>query len=446
MMNQGNRSAAFSKIYLLVLLVGVNMINYSDRTLVAVLTQPMKMDLHLTDTQLGAMSGVAFAAMFSLAGLVLAQWADRFSQKWVLCGAIGIWSAMCMLTANARSFAQLFAIRLGLGVGESAAAPTSYALIHTTFSPRWRPLAYGLFLTGGTLGIAFGVSIGARLGELLGWRQAMAILAAPGFLIALLIATTVRDSSNDMARNHSSRISTWATFRTIGRSPILVALVGAQSVTGIAYAGFAQWTPAFYMRTHGMTLHELSVSYAMSSTAGALIGLIVGGPLVGHLQTRRESAALMLCGGLNILSACASMAAFLVADRNLSLAMFALFGATTGSTYAPTVATFQQYAPPHARAVSAAIMMLFVINMGQGGGPFLIGALSDYLTQRNVSNALGYASLIGSAALFLSCTFYAFAASCIRAKRSGDCNSIPYPIIDPVRMAQTDKNTFQQRS
>lgn len=397
----------------------MNVVNYADRTLLAVLTQPMKAELHLTDLEIGTISGVAFAAMFSLSGLIMARWADRFSRKWVLSGAIAFWSSMCLMTAFAGSFWQLFVIRLGLGIGESAVAPTAYALIFTAFAARTRSFAYGLFLAGATLGIGAGVSVGGWLGETAGWRQAMMTMAIPGFVVAALMAVTMRDP----ARNGGQKVRTdappmRATFALIGRNPVLVALIGAQSLTGIAYAGFAQWAPAFYMRMHGMTLTELGASYAISSSLGALVGLIAGGGLVGRVQARNERRGLHLCMWLNICAGIASAGAFLVPDRALSLTLFALFGAFTGSTYAPTVATFQHHAPVAAKSMAAAVMMLFVINLGHGGGPLVMGALSDHLSGTATPNPLGTSLLLGSAALMLSGIFYVMAARALDNSRA----------------------------
>lgn len=406
-------------VYVLLLLIGVNIVNYADRTLLAVLTQPMKAELHLTDLQIGAISGVAFAAMFSVSGLIMARWADRFSRKWVLSGAITFWSAMCLMTAFAGSFWQLFLIRLGLGIGESAAAPTAYALIFTAFAARTRSSAYGLFLAGATIGIGLGVSVGGWLGETAGWRQAMATMAIPGFLVAALMAATMRDPvRDDKRKDRDDAPSMRETFAMIGRNPVLVALIGAQSLTGIAYAGFAQWAPAFYMRMHGMTLTDLGASYAISSSLGALVGLIAGGGLVGRVQARSERGGLHLCMWLNICAGIASAGAFLVPDRMLSLTLFALFGAFTGSTYAPTVATFQHHAPVAAQSMAAAIMMLFVINLGHGGGPLVMGALSDRLSATATPNALGTSLLLGSAALILSGIFYVMAARALHSRRA----------------------------
>ena len=231
-----DRLSLFGNAYMLVLLIVVNLVNYADRTLVAVLTQPMKADLQLSDMEIGAISGVAFAAMFSLSGLVLARWADRYSRKWVLSAAILFWSLMCLLTAFAGSFWQLFAIRLGLGIGESAAAPTAYALIYTAFTLRSRSLAYGLFLAGATLGIGTGVSLGGWLGEAIGWRNTMAVMAIPGFAVALLVALTIREPARPAARDDTPVPSMGATFAIIARNRILVSLIAAQSLVSIAYA------------------------------------------------------------------------------------------------------------------------------------------------------------------------------------------------------------------
>lgn len=409
--DRSERLSGFGNVYVLLLLVAVNIVNYADRTLIAVLTQPIKADLGLSDTQIGIISGVAFAAMFSLSGLLLARFADRFSRTRMLAAAIALWSLMCLLTATAGGFWQLCAIRLGLGIGESAAVPTAYALIYTAFTARTRSSAYGLFLAGATIGLGTGVGIGGWLGEAIGWRQTMAMVAIPGFAIALLVALTIREPARPAAQVAHRPIA--AIFLTVLRTPILVALIGALALQGVANAGFAQWAPAFYMRVHHMALGDLGRLYALSSSGGALIGLIAGGTLVGRAVATNERLGLLLCGLLNLLAGFASAAAFTVGDRTLSLVLFALFGVTAGSVYAPTVAIFQRYVPDDARALASAIMMLFVINLGHGGGPFVIGLVSDRLATTSQAAVLGAAMMVGSVALLLSALAYVVAARVI---------------------------------
>lgn len=412
----GERLSRFGNIYVLCLLFTVNLVNYADRTLVAVLTQPMKLDLGLSDTQIGVISGIAFATMFSVSGLLLARFADRFSRTRLLGTAVGLWSLMCLLTAWAGSFWHLLALRLGLGIAESVAVPIAYALIYAAFPARTRSFAYGVFLAGATAGLATGVGVGGWLGHEIGWRQTMATIAIPGFLVALLVVSTVREPARPTVATASRRIS--EIVSELLRTPILVAMIAALSLTQVANAGFAQWAPAFYMRSHHMSLSELGPRLAISSAAGALIGLIAGGAVVDGVLAVNERRAILLCGLLNVLASAASAVAFLAGGQTVSLVAFALYGLMVGSAYAPTVSIFQRHAPDDARVLAAAIMMFFVINIGQGGGPFFIGLLSDRLTLGYGPAGLGLALLIGSVALLGSAASY-IAASRVVPSGSG---------------------------
>lgn len=396
------RLSRFGNGYVLALLIAVNIVNYADRTLMSVLASPIQRDLSLSDTQMGAITGLAFALMYGIAGLALARCADRFSQTRVLVASIATWSVMCLLTAQARSFAQLFAVRLGLGIGESGASPTSYALIHNAFTDRGRPIAYALFSAGATIGIGTGVAVGSWLGAEYGWRHTMMIMAVPGLLLALLLAKTVREPKRNASERSEASASSMTVIRSIAGDRLRCALIGAYGFASFAYAGFAQWAPTFYMRVHGMTLREVGATYSLSSSAGALLGLMVGGAVIGPLQRNNVRLSLGLCAVLMLCAAAASAGAFLVADRTMSLLLFAAFGLAAGATYAPTIALFQERSPAGTRAFAAAVMLLVAIIIGQGGGPFFVGIMSDVLRAQGTAQPLAMALMLAAISLILS--------------------------------------------
>jgi MFS family permease len=421
---------ARASLYLLGLLMAVNLLNYADRTLIAVLAEPIKADLHLSDTQMGAASGLAFALMFSLSGLLLAHWSDRYSPKWVLCGAISFWTAMCVMSASARSFGQLFAMRLALGVGESGAAPASYAIIHRSFDGFQRSFAYSLFIIGGTLGIGTGLTLGGWLGEELGWRRTVLIMSVPGIVLAALVAFTINEREHQNDIREEQNISAIFTIVSIARDPFRRSLVLAHAFVNFSYGAFGQWMPAFFMRAHSMTLREVGSIYSTIAVLGALLGLAIGGAVVGKLQQADPRRALLLCGALNVVAAVACIVAFSVGDRSASLISYALFNVATGATFGPTIAMFQDKCETGTHAMSSAVMMLIVIIVGQGAGPFVAGVLSDVFHGLSAANPLGKALLICSVPLAVSCVNYVRAAGELTdAKRAspsqGDLS--PYP-------------------
>jgi MFS family permease len=115
--------------YALGVLTVMSFFAYMDRSALAILLQAIKADLHLTDTQLGLLSGLAFAAFYSTLGIPLARLADRSSRVKLLAGCLALWSVMTALSGVARNFPQLFLARMGVGVGEAGCVPTSHSLI-----------------------------------------------------------------------------------------------------------------------------------------------------------------------------------------------------------------------------------------------------------------------------------------------------------------------------
>ncbi|WP_084733216.1 MFS transporter [Sphingobium chungbukense] len=404
------RLSRFGNSYVLALLVAINIVNYADRTLISVLAPAIQQELDLSNTQVGAITGIAFALTYGLSGLVLARWADRHGHARILVAAVATWSVMCVLTAYARSFTQLFFVRLGLGIGESGASPASFALIHTAFSDRARPIAYAIFSAGATVGIGTGVAVGGWLGSEYGWRLTMMIMAVPGLLLAFVFALTVKRPAKSAGGPRMQMPSALTTAKAIGADPLRRSLVGAYAMASFAYTGFAQWAPTFYMRTHGMSMKEVGATYSISSSGGALLGIIIGGIVVGRMLVRSAPLALHLCGLLAVCAAAASAAAFLVADRTLSLTLFAIFGLAAGATYAPTIALFQERSPGESRAFAGATMLLIAIIVGQGGGPFIVGLASDLLEARGVQAPLATALVIASTSLLLS-AYFQFAAA-----------------------------------
>jgi len=388
--------------WVLALLVAINIINYADRTLISVLAPAIQHDLDLSDTQIGAITGLAFALTYGVTGLILARLADRFGHGRVLVAAVACWSLMCFATAHVRSFWQLFAVRLGLGIGESGAGPASLALIHGAFSGRTRTAAFALFSGGTTVGIGTGVAAGGWLGSEYGWRDTMAIMAVPGLILALLFALTVREPARAASKSEEPPPSPTQVAREICDDPLRRALTISYALAAFAYAGFAQWAPTFYMRVHGMTLREVGSTYSISSSGGAFLGILVGGVVVGRIMQRSIAAALGLCGALALASGIFAVAAFLVDGRILSLAFFTLFGLAAGATYAPTIALFQERCGPQSRAFAAAVMLLVAVIFGQGGGPFAIGLLSDFFRSHQVAGPLELALVVASVSLLFS--------------------------------------------
>ncbi len=105
------------QVYALSVLSGAYMLNFADRHLLAVLIEPMKRDLGTSDTQMGLLSGIAFAIVYAFFGIPIASWADRGNRRSIRALGIAVWSLLTAVTGASRSFLQVLVTRIGVGVG-----------------------------------------------------------------------------------------------------------------------------------------------------------------------------------------------------------------------------------------------------------------------------------------------------------------------------------------
>jgi len=202
------------KLYVLLILMLVYLLNVIDRSIITVLAPYIKADLGLTDAQLALLYGTAFALFYGLFGIPLARLADSWSRKNTLAIGLAFWSLMTCLCGCARSIAQLGLIRACVGVGEASASPAAVSLLSDYFSARRRGTVLAIYLTaiflggGGSLMLGgwivswwtdhYGSAANAPLG-LTGWRAAFFLVGMPGLLLALIVAFTIREPLRDFA-------------------------------------------------------------------------------------------------------------------------------------------------------------------------------------------------------------------------------------------------------
>src|SRR5262245_25541666 len=190
------RAPVYSPAYLryaLTILCLVYAVNFLDRQILAILLQSIKQELQLTDTHLGLLSGTAFGLFYATLGVPIARLADRSSRKSVMVVCLALWSVMTVLCGTAASFALLLAYRIGVGVGEAGGTPPAHSMISDYFPPEKRATALGVFALGVPIGHLIGNSVGGWLDEVVGWRLAFVAAGAPGLVLAVVVALTLRE-------------------------------------------------------------------------------------------------------------------------------------------------------------------------------------------------------------------------------------------------------------
>jgi len=376
-------------------------VNFIDRSILAILLEPIKIELVLSDSQLGMLGGLAFAVFYTTLGIPIAALADRRSRVKILAIAMVIWSGMTAVCGFAQGFVTLLLARIGVGVGEAGASPPSHSLISDYFPIETRATALSIY----ALGIPFGSMIGNFVGgwgaEVLGWRHTFILVGLPGIFVALLIWFTLREPPRGMAEAKTIVPSNqpapdvsevlkllWArvSFRHLSFAAGLHAFVGY---------GASTWNAPFLIRSHDMPISEVGGWLALISGIGA-IGTFFGGYISDKLSDRYDDRRwYMWVPGISTLFMVPfQFVAYLYGGIWAVIPALMVVSILGGMYLGPSFAMTQGLVTLRMRAVASAILLFMLNIIGMGLGPFLVGVFSDMLNPTLGIDSLRYAMCI----------------------------------------------------
>jgi len=406
---RGGAKVAASNWYAVAVLALINCFALMDRVGLSVLMELIKHDLHLTDAQLGLVSGLAFAVFNVLLGLPLAWIADRYSRVKLISTCLTLWTAMTALSGFAQSYAQLFLARVGVGVGEAGCHPPAHSLISDYVPREKRALGIGLFNTGSATGSAVGMALIGVLGQHFGWRAALQIVGLMGLPLALLAYFTLPDPPRP-AQHKETIEPPWRSVGTLLRRPAFVNLVLATSIALVGSMGFSAWLPTFLIRSFHMKMAEAGAWIGGTTSSFAIVGTVVGGLLMSRLFRRDSRWELWLPAGAVAICAPTFVAMILSPHVWVLLLLHAATSFLGAIAVGTSMSSLQSFAEPHRRATAVAIALLLSSLLGTGGGPTLIGFVSTALEPRFGAESLRYALLIVPGLLLWSVAHYALGA------------------------------------
>lgn len=408
--------------FAIVMLTFVIMFNYADRYLIAILVQPIKADLGISDAQVGLLTGFAFSAFYAIAALPLARWADRGVRRDVVVVSLIAWSAMTALSGLTRSFAQLFVTRVGVGVGEAGSIPASHSMIADLVPPRKRAFAYALYSAGGSLGLSLAFVVGGALEAKLGWRGTFIAVGLPGVVLALVLRLTVREP----ARGRYAALEKLAPkeasaqpnpFRALLADSAYRWVLIASCFSVLAAFGGTQWVPAFVERSFGGSRSGIGASLAASQGVGQLIGMLAGGLLSDRLSRNDPAMPFRVLIVAALVATPFYVGSYLAPTANFYYGC-AFAGAFVGAiSTGASVVVIQAVVSPTMRAAASAMVAFGAAFLGSGCGPFVIGLLSDALRPLAGVESLRYALLIVvGPAYLLTMASYMLALRRVRAR------------------------------
>jgi MFS family permease len=397
-----------SSWYALSVLTFINIFCYVDRVALSILMQSIKADLHLSDAQLGLLSGVAFALFYAVLGVPLAMLADRSSRVKLIATCLTIWSAMTAFSGMARNYPQLFLARMGVGIGEAGCVPPAHSLIGDYFPREKRALAISLFNTGAAVGVSAGMFLIGALGEKWGWRASLQIIGLAGLPLALLTFLTLREPPRPKS-DRDRKETALQSIRALLSRRSFVHLAIAFSLGQVATQGFSQWAPTFLIRSFGMGMAEVGAWVGGITAGGSILGMLVGGFMAAWLLPRDlrwelwiPAGAFTICTPI-FAAMVLSPAAWMVLTLKGFVAILGAIGAGVA------IAAVQTYAEPYRRGTAVALVLFLASLLGAGAGPYIIGAVSTALEATMGKESLRYALLISPVMLAWAVVHYLLA-------------------------------------
>ncbi len=389
-----------SRHYFLGLLTVILAFNYTDRWAFGLVAQDIKTDLKLSDTDLGLLSGIAFALFYSLMGLPIARQADRGNRVTIIWISTFLWSIAVAVSGWARSFYQLMSLRVIVGVGEAGCVPPAHSLIADLYSRTERPRAVSIYMQGIAASTVLGYFVAGWLNQIYGWRFMFALVGLPGLGLAVLAGISLTDprSYKSLApapSTESPRLG--AAARALLSSITFRHLLVANSVLWFISYGTQQWTPVFFVRSFALRTGELGTWLAVLYGLGGFLGTYLGGEWASRTSMRDERKQLRGMAGLIAVSAVFIAFTYihvLAPNALLAFVWLGLGNLVAVMTNGPLFAVIQTLVPPRLRAVSVALIFLCGNLVGLGLGPWAAGALSDALRPLAGAHSLRYAMLI----------------------------------------------------
>lgn len=389
-------------------------LNFLDRQILSILMQPIKVELGISDTALGFLSGLAFALFYALIGVPLARVADRRSRRTIMAVSMAVWSAATALCGLAQNFVQLALARFGVGVGEGGFTPAGMSLLSDYFPKERRGTALGLVNTGPMIGTMLGLIIGGVALEHLGWRGAFMVAGIPGVIFALVFYFVVKEPWRGMADGVRTEPKPQPAFWSgvgslwVNRAYRYLALGSAMSAFGLY--GLSIWMPSFLMRAHEMAPRQVGLYLGPVIGVIGALGMVAGGWLTDQLGKRNVGAPLLLPAAASVLAIPPLMAALYVPSSQLAVAFYAVAYFMSVIWVAPTFSLIQVLMPLNMRATGTAWKLLLTNLVGLGLGPQMVGILSDMFGATTDGQSLRMAMTVGGLTLLIPALLYTLGA------------------------------------
>jgi MFS family permease len=381
-----NKQAAY---YALAVLFLINALNFFDRQIIGAVGEPIRKEFGLNDSALGALN-TAFTLLYAFVGLPLGKLADKYSRKKILAVGVFLWSLMTAASGIARNFWQIFAMRLGVGVGEATCAPAASSLIGDFFPSEKRAKAMSVFMLGLPVGLALSFAVSGAVAKTYGWRAAFLVAGLPGLLcvlLVLLIREPARGAVESVDVGQKRRAG--SAYKLILTTPTMIWIILSGALHNFNMYSLSGFITPYLMRHHALDI--AGANYVAMIVYGLLgaPGLLLGGVIGDWAKRKRPDGALLIAAFAILISI-----PFFFFSIGVPAGEYIKFSALIGTScalmyfyYSIVYATIADVTEPASRGTAMAVYFLAMYLLGASLGPYVLGSVSDYFMQQAAISA-----------------------------------------------------------
>ncbi len=375
----------------------VYVFNFIDRQLLVILQEAIKKDLHLSDTQLGMLSGFTFAIFYVSIGLPIARLADKSNRRNIITVSLGLWSIMTAISGRVNTYLQLFLARMGVGIGEAGGSPPAHAMISDYFPPDKRSTALSIYSSGIYFGILIGFLMGGYLNQQLGWRVAFIALGVPGIVFSLLFYLIVKEparGATDPDNTFFEQPGLIEVIRYLFSTHTFLILGIACSLHTFSIYGITNWVPSFLARLHHMKGADIGLSLGLLFGVGGGVGTFAGGYLTDRFGKNDQRWYLIIPSIGVVFAGIFALGGLFIENTLVCLMLLGLCVMMQSMYLGPSIAVSHSLVPASMRALTSAILFFMLNIIGLGFGPLVVGTISDRLRPSLQTESLRWAMSI----------------------------------------------------
>jgi predicted MFS family arabinose efflux permease len=327
------------------------------------------------------LTGFFFAIVYTLIGVPIARIADATSRKGTMTVSLVIWSGFTALSGLAWSKTAMIAARMGVGIGEAGGSPPAHAIVSDLYEPDKRARALAVYSSGLYIGTLLANVGGGWISDNFDWQTAFFAVGMPGVILALIIQFTLREPMKGLSgvKQTTQTYTFWQSFKHLWSLKSFRYFSLATGAGTFVTYGLNDWMVPFMERTHHLSRTEIGVTFGIVAGIFGAIGTIGGGMLADKLGKKDRRWFLWVPMWGKFLGAPIFLAGLFMPSPYLSLACYGAGLVLAAAYLGPSLAVTHSLVPPGMRAMSSAVLFVFLNILGIGLGPMFVGMWSDMI-------------------------------------------------------------------